>query len=73
MNYTKSKTFAAAKKNCPIGGTAFDCMPTVAAMRKGRVNYCGYVRTVETAETIYAALNGATLPANSAPCLVFHK
>ena len=73
MNYTKQASFEAAKKNCPIGGTAFSCMPTVEAMRKGRTNHCGYVRTAETADTIYLALNGVELPTNSNPCLVFHK
>ena len=73
MRYTKQASFEVAKKNCPIGGTAFDCMPTAAAMRRGVANRCGYVRTVETAEAIYAALNGIELPTTANPCLVFHK
>lgn len=72
MRYTKQKGFEAAKKNCPIGGTAFDCMPTIEKMRKGKTNYVGYVRTKMSAREIYTMLNGCEITTGN-PVIIFRK
>lgn len=72
MKYTIQKTFEIAKKNCPIGGTAFSCMPTCEAMRKGRKTKIGYVSAHLSASEIYLALNGVALESGN-PVLIFHK
>lgn len=72
MNYTTQKDYATAKKNCPVGGTAFSCMPSVDNMRKGRNNKIGYVSGHFSASEIYLALNGHDMGVGN-PCLTFHK
>lgn len=72
MRYTKQKDLETAKKHCPIGGTAFSCMPTIEKMRKGKANYVGYVRTKMSAREIYIMLNGCEITTGN-PVIIFHK
>lgn len=70
--YTRSRDFESAKRNCPIGGTAFNCMATIEKMRKGKANYIGYVRTKMSAREIYLMVNRCEITTGN-PVIIFHK